>query len=487
MKSSLKLAWLCAIIAVALLGCGAPNPPADGGTGGEAGSGGTAGSGGAGGVAGSGGTAGSAGSGGTAGTGGTAGSAGSGGTAGTGGTAGAGGTAGTGGTGGVINASIAITGLPATDDDGNYSLEWAVTGLASTAWSIQEDDQISFPNPTGYTSFDTNPPYTHTFSGKADGLYCYRVARSPAGPYSAPECVTVARPGLPSIPVITSATFESLSAVRLVWNDSDSETSYELEYSFDDVSYSPLATIPANETHWDITELPPCATTYFRLRAKSPAGYSGYYGSGPMNTNATAIIDIVSPSFSSPFVAPGRYVVGCWDSGAEQGGIGIYDNDGNHIVDNSHLYDFWSGSTGWVFPRVNVLDCDLCTTWHLEAGRAFQDNANLILYFRFNTWSTNDHANFIAIHMAVDASSGSVVNVWGGDMQPWGIAPGIALRYQAGDPPYVNSDYVLPAGSSEGWLMGNAWAYISEVAGDLATHYDAGITIVDMNVPIRND
>jgi hypothetical protein len=292
--------------------------------------------------------------------------------------------------------------------------------------------------------------------------------------------------------VITSSDFLNLNAVELRWNDSDTETSYELQYSFDDISYTPLTTIPANETHWEVSALPPCATTYFRLRARNAAGFSGYYGSGPVTTGLTAIIDIVSPSFASPFVVPGRYGVPCWDSGTEQGGIGIYDDEQNHIVDNSHLYDFASGNNNYVFPRINVLDCPSCTTWHLEAGRAYQhDNAigwsTLILYFKFNTWSTNDHENYIAIHLNASPSEASVVNMWGGDMKPWGILPGVAMHNQVLPAPSVAGTYALPTPSEPGWFMGSASGYISEVSGDGVTHYDSGIEIIDMNVPIRND
>jgi hypothetical protein len=78
-----------------------------------------------------------------------------------------------------------------------------------------------------------------------------------------------------------------------------------------------------------------------------------------VQTNLAAIVDITTPSGFSPFI-PGRYSIGCWSASTEQGGIGIYDDEGNHLVDNSSLYDFAAGSSAWVFPRVNVLDCSTC-------------------------------------------------------------------------------------------------------------------------------
>jgi hypothetical protein len=204
-----------------------------------------------------------------------------------------------------------------------------------------------------------------------------------------------------------------------------------------------------------------------------------------VRTNLAAIIDISTPSGFSPFI-PGQYSVGCWSASTEQGGIGIYDNEDNNIVDNSSLYDFVSGSTGWVFPRVNVLDCPTCSTWHMEAGRAYQGSATLVLYFKFNTWSSNEHENYIAIHLNANASTASVVDMWGGDMRAWGIFPGIALHNQV-QVASVNGSYSLPTASQEGYFMGNASGYISAVAADTGFTYDAGISILDMNIPIRRD
>jgi hypothetical protein len=67
------------------------------------------------------------------------GSGGDGGSAGSGGVASSGGTGGTGGTGGS-STTITITSLPATDDDGDYYLEWSATGSAGAPWTVQEDD-----------------------------------------------------------------------------------------------------------------------------------------------------------------------------------------------------------------------------------------------------------------------------------------------------------------------------------------------------------
>jgi hypothetical protein len=93
--------------------------------------------------------------------------------------------------GGTPTTTITITGLPTTDNDGNYTLQWSTSGLASTPWTIQEDSNTSFSNPTTYLSYDSSPPYTYNFTNKTDGTYCYRVGLSNSGPFSAPRCVTV--------------------------------------------------------------------------------------------------------------------------------------------------------------------------------------------------------------------------------------------------------------------------------------------------------
>jgi hypothetical protein len=165
-------------------GCGeTAAPPAD--DGGTAGVGG----GGSGGEAGSGGTAGSAGAGGSAGTAGSGGSGGAGGVGGAGGSGGVGG--GSGGTGGGFSVTLTLTELPLTDDDGDYILRWSVSGFASSPWTIQEDDNVTFTSPTSFTSYDSNPPYTYAVTGRAPGYYCYRVGATPSGPFSRPTCTTV--------------------------------------------------------------------------------------------------------------------------------------------------------------------------------------------------------------------------------------------------------------------------------------------------------
>jgi len=316
--------------------------------------------------------------------------------------------------------------------------------------------------------------------------YYYQVkAYNTAGLSGPSNTASATTPSVPGTPANLTATYQSLSSIELTWDDVTGEDRYWIDISYDGGSWSTLpVSIAANVTSEQITELPPCTRTSFRVRAQNGAGYSGYSNIYSWDTDVTAIIDIATVSGNSSFI-PNRWFIGCWNPVTEQGGIGIYDNDGNHIVDNSALFDFTTGSSSWVFPRVNLLDCATCSTWHLQAGTGFQGSAKLILYFKFNTWSTNDHENYIAVHID---DLGRTVDMWGGDLKPWGIFPGIAMHYQGtGTAPNIIGTYWPPTGSATGTFQGHGSGYIAEVTADLGIIYDAGITIVDLNVPIRND
>lgn len=93
-----------------------------------------------------------------------------------------------------VTIEIFITSLPATDNDGNYTLQWDCTSmLCCSPYTIEEDSDPSFSSPTGYLSYDTTRPYTYDFTGKADGTYCYRVGCAGEN-LSEPACIVVSRP-----------------------------------------------------------------------------------------------------------------------------------------------------------------------------------------------------------------------------------------------------------------------------------------------------
>lgn len=94
----------------------------------------------------------------------------------------------------TISTAISLAPLTSPDTDGDYTLSWTVSGLASTAWSVQESKDSSFATHTNYTSYATSSPFTYSFADKPDGFYCYRIGLAPGGPFSNTRCVTVQGP-----------------------------------------------------------------------------------------------------------------------------------------------------------------------------------------------------------------------------------------------------------------------------------------------------
>ena len=362
-------------------------------------------------------------------------------------------------------------------------LTWQDHSTVEDGFIIYEGDIIRVEadrvgqNVLTYTATGLTPGTTYTYSVRA-----HIGGRTWVSPYTNTASATtfVQTGGPPTTPANLQGTFASLSSVNLTWDDSTGEEEYWIEISSDGTNFTRLpVSIAGNILTDTITEMTPCTTTYFRVVAKNRFGESSpsnvWYG----NTDAVAIIEISNPggnpslfpSFGSP------YVVGCWDSQTNQGGIGIYDNDSNGLLDNE------SGNAAYIYPRKNVRDCPNCSTWHLEAGKRYDGSANLVLFFRFNTWSTAAHDNYLALYL--NTNSSSPVSLWGGDLQPWGIFPGIAMFSQVSTP-NVNGQYWLPT-STPGSFIGSASGYIAEVAADTGNTFDAGVTILDMNVPIFND
>jgi hypothetical protein len=74
--------------------------------------------------------------------------------------------------------------LPATDNDGTYTLTWTAQCLSSSNWQIEEAPTADFTNPARYS---TSNSY-YNFTNKPDGTYCYRVNGSQ------PKCITVTLP-----------------------------------------------------------------------------------------------------------------------------------------------------------------------------------------------------------------------------------------------------------------------------------------------------
>lgn len=82
----------------------------------------------------------------------------------------------------------------------------------------------------------------------------------------------------PATPTGLSAEAESTSVIDVSWNDVAAEEEYELQRSTDGTSFSPLVTLDANDTTYRDAELNATTTYYYRVRACSGIGCSGYAG-----------------------------------------------------------------------------------------------------------------------------------------------------------------------------------------------------------------
>jgi hypothetical protein len=131
----------------------------------------------------------------------------------------------------VVNATfgfaaggIEITGLPSSDTDGAYTLQWRCTGLlCSTSFVIEEDDHLGFTSPATYycnastqgvNGCQLSPGPSFSFTGKADGTWCYRVAMSGSPGHSEPACVTVTHPTGGVLRLVNASSYDMID-VRL--------------------------------------------------------------------------------------------------------------------------------------------------------------------------------------------------------------------------------------------------------------------------------
>ena len=81
----------------------------------------------------------------------------------------------------------------------------------------------------------------------------------------------------PARPTGLSATSTGGNSIRLTWADNaDNETSYRIERSTDNFTFTEVAAVGTNVTSFDDTGLSANTTYYYRVRAQSGAGPSGY-------------------------------------------------------------------------------------------------------------------------------------------------------------------------------------------------------------------
>lgn len=93
----------------------------------------------------------------------------------------------------------------------------------------------------------------------------------------------------PVAPAGLTTSAATISSVNIAWLDlSDNETSFRIEYSTDDVNFSPYATAAANATSYTVSGLPAGTVNRFRVRAINGAGASSY-------TAATGVTMLPTP------------------------------------------------------------------------------------------------------------------------------------------------------------------------------------------------
>ena len=81
----------------------------------------------------------------------------------------------------------------------------------------------------------------------------------------------------PAAPSGLSATAISSSAIDLTWTDnSNDETGFNIERSLTGTSFSPLASVGANETSYNDTGLSPNTTYWYRVNAENGEGTSAW-------------------------------------------------------------------------------------------------------------------------------------------------------------------------------------------------------------------
>jgi hypothetical protein len=325
---------------------------------------------------------------------------------------------------------------------------------------------------------------SETITGLSPGTTaCYRVTAFNAAGESRPSnSRLVTTPGgggdPPTTPTNLQGTFLSLSSVELTWNDSTNEDEYWIAIStvgengpFEDL---PIP-ISANVTVEPITELAPCTDYWFRVRAKNAHGYSDYSNALYVPIQTAAHIDIRN-SYISPLF-PGTYYVDCSDLT-----WGAYDDDGNGLAEFAIRE---GASSVRVFPRESVLDCPTCATFDLVYGGKYHNDANLVLLVQFNTWSTENRPNFIAVHMKVVGNQVTPVSIWGGDWGNYGDQ-GIAMIADA-NIGYNIEGGNLPTVSQNGYLTGDVNGLLALQAPLTGILYSAEIWSFQFHLPLYRD
>lgn len=125
----------------------------------------------------------------------------------------------------------------------------------------------------------------------------------------------------PTAPGALSALAAEYDVIELAWSDnSNDETSFVLESSLDQSSWSEIATLAAGTTNYVQDGLQPDTTYYFRVKARNSAGDSGYSNTASARTPVAPafILDVANGESGNDGSVSGTYVATQADDGQVQ-------------------------------------------------------------------------------------------------------------------------------------------------------------------------
>ena len=150
------------------------------------------------------------------------------------------------------------------DDETGVRIERSLNGVSFVEIATTETDATAYPD-TGLIPATT---------------YFYRVrATNTEGDSTWSNVAEVTTPAgsVPDAPTDLTAVTLSLNAIELAWTDNaDDELGYEVGRSLDGVSFTLVATLPADSATWVAEGLAPDTLYYFRVRATGEEGNSEY-------------------------------------------------------------------------------------------------------------------------------------------------------------------------------------------------------------------
>ena len=389
-----------------------------------------------------------------------------------------------------------------TTSSGDFTLSWSFTwpGGFATSQDRFVIEESTTSSTSGFVEIDSVFRFTGQTSytiNRTAGTYYYRVKAisfSPTAVSDYSNIATVAVNQAGSIPApISNLTFvhTGLSEVRLDWqNNANNATVIAILESTDGSNFTEIGTISANLTSEPMTQLRPCMQYWYKLVARNTFGDAIASNAVTFSKDLTARITISNAAISPLLDSFGfTYDVGCFNFNNGTGGIGLYDNNFNDLLDNET-----GANVNYVFPREPELAGQFSSDWNLIYGKRYDGTANLVLLANFSTWTTVTRPQFVAIHLNVNNNFVTPVSMWGGDYNTntvdfFGTVRGVVMT-SPGAPGFSIDFGDLPTASNQGVIQGAASGNIFFVTpalpGEFQTTYGATV-IMELNMPVYND